>query len=171
MENKPVSNIVAGAIISGLIIVYSVVLYFTGMQANQALGWVSYGILVGGVAYFVNAFGKANKNKLTFGNLFAYGFKVTAFTTVVFVIFMIIFNLVYPEFKEKIFEMTRQQLEQQGKLTEDQINTAVEMTKKIFIVGLIAGSIFLFALFGALGSLIGAAITKKAPPSPFDNPQ
>jgi Protein of unknown function (DUF4199) len=170
MEKKPISNIMAASIIAGLIIIYTIVLYFAGLQANQALGWVSYGILTIGIIFFVNAYGKAKQNQVGFGNLFAYGFKVTAFATLIFIAFLVIFNLIFPEFKEKIYEMIRQNMEQQGKLTEDQINTGVEMARKFFMVGLIGGTLFIFAFFGAVGALIGAAITKKNPPAtPFEN--
>ena len=172
MEKKPISHLIAGIIIAGLIIVYTIILYFSGMQSNQALGWVSYGILILGVIFFVQAFGKANGYHLTFGNLFAYGFKISAFSALIFIAFIVLFNFIFPEFKEKIFETARQNMETQGKYTEDQINTGMEMTRKFFTVFIIAGSLFFFALFGAIGSLIGAAITKKeVSESPFENVQ
>jgi len=172
MEKKTISHLTAGVIISGLIIIYTIVLYFSGMQSNQALGWISYGILILGVIYFVNAFGKANDFHLSFGNLFAYGFKVAAFAALIFIAFIVLFNLIFPEFKEKIFETARQNMESQGKLTEEQINSGVEITKKFFTVFIIAGSLFFFALFGAIGSLIGAAITKRdVTDTPFENVQ
>jgi uncharacterized membrane protein YciS (DUF1049 family) len=171
MEKKPISNIVAGSVIAGLIIVYSIIVYFAGLQANQALSYVTYAILVLGVVYFVNAYGKANDYRMSFGNLFAYGFKVTAFTALVFIAFLIIFNLIFPEFREKIFEMMRQNLEKQGKLTDEQIGSYVESMRKLFMVFIIAGTLFFFAIFGAIGGLIGAAVTKRNPPSsPFENP-
>jgi hypothetical protein len=134
------------------------------------MGWVSYAILIVGIMYFVQAFGKANNYHLTFGNLFAYGFKSAAFSALIVITFSVIFNLIFPEFKEKIFETARQNMEAAGKYTDDQINTGMEVTRKFFMVFIIAGSLFFFAIFGAIGSLIGAAITKKnVSDSPFEN--
>jgi Protein of unknown function (DUF4199) len=170
MEKKPISHFIAGVIVAGLIIIYTIILYFTGMQTNQAMGWVSYAILIVGIMYFVQAYGKANNYHLTFGNLFAYGFKSAAFSALIVIAFSVIFNLIFPEFKEKIFETARQNMEAQGKYTDDQINTGMEVTRKFFMVFIIAGSLFFFAIFGAIGSLIGAAITKKiVSESPFEN--
>jgi hypothetical protein len=39
----------------------------------------------------------------------------------------------------------------------------MEMFKRFFWVGLIAGIMFSFALLGAIGSLLGAALSKKNP--------
>jgi hypothetical protein len=36
------------------------------------------------------------------------------------------------------------------------------------MVGLLGGSVFMLVLIGTIGSLIGAAVTKKNPKTPFD---
>jgi len=48
-------------------------------------------------------------------------------------------------------------------LTPEQINAALEMTRKFFNVFLIGGTLIFYLLFGVLASLIGAAVTKKEP--------
>ena len=63
--------------------------------------------------------------------------------------------------------MARQQMEGQGR-SDEQINTALEVMKKGFWVFGILGVLFSYAIFGAIGSLIGAAITKKNPQTPFE---
>jgi uncharacterized membrane protein YciS (DUF1049 family) len=168
MQKKPISNIIAGLILCAILIIYSIFLNFTGLQTNQGLSWLTYLIFVAGVIYFVIAFGKANDSNVTFGNLFAYGFKVTAVVAIIFIVFEIVFNLIFPEFRDKIYEMMRQKFEEQGKLTDDQINTALDMTKKFFMVGLIAGSALFFSIFGVIAGLIGAAVAKKNPVT-FEN--
>jgi hypothetical protein len=172
MEKKPISHLIAGVIVAGLIIIYSIILYFTGMSTSQGMSYLSFAILIVGIIFFVRAYGNANNNHLSFGNLFAYGFKISAFTALVVVAFNIIFNLIFPEFKEKVFEMMRQNMESQGKLTEDQINSYVEGFKKYYNIIVIAGAVFMFAIFGAIGSVIGAAITKRdVSDTPFENVQ
>jgi uncharacterized membrane protein YciS (DUF1049 family) len=168
MNQKPISNIVAGLIIGAIVIIYSIILSFSGLQANQSLSWLTYLILIIGVIYFVIAYGKANNDNVTFGNLFAYGFKVTAVVAILFIVFEILFNLLFPEFREKMYDLMRQKFAEQGKLSEDQINTAIEMTKKFFMIGLIAGSAIFFSLFGVIAGLIGAAMAKKNPVA-FEN--
>ena len=53
-------------------------------------------------------------------------------------------------------------------MRDDQIEKAIEITKKFFWVGVIGGSMLFLIIIGAIGSLIGAGITKKQPRSPFD---
>ena len=43
------------------------------------------------------------------------------------------------------------------------------MMKKFTPIGLFAGSVIFDAIIGAIGALIGAAVTKKKPQDPFGN--
>jgi hypothetical protein len=167
-QTKPVSHVVAGLIIAAAVIVLSLVMNFSGNTANASGGWLTYCVIIGGLAYFVNRHGKETNYTSTFGNLFSFGFKATAVFTILFIVFLIIFNLLFPEFKEKAMEMARHNLEEQGKLTEDQIDQALQMTKKYFWIFAIGGTMLGFIIIGAIGSLIGAAITKKRPNNPFE---
>jgi len=73
---KPISHFVAGLIIAAILVIYSIILNFMNLSQNKGLGWLSYIILIGGLAFFVNQYGKAKDHQVTFGNLFSYGFKV-----------------------------------------------------------------------------------------------
>lgn len=167
-ESKPISHILAGAILGGILVVYSIILQFTGLWETQALGYLSYAILIGGLILFIHLHGKSRNNQVTFGNLFSYGFKATAIVILLMLVFVIVFNLAFPEFKEKIMETTRQKMEEDGKTTEDQIETAVNMIEKYYLLFAVIGTVIGMAILGAIGSLIGAAITKKKPVNPLD---
>lgn len=166
-EQKPVSHIVAGLIIAAIMIVYSIALNFMGLMQNRALGWIGYGILIVGLIVFINMYGKAKDHQVGFGGLFAYGFKATAIIALTLVVFLIAFFMIFPEFKDKIIESSRQAMEEQGKMTDDQIDQGLEMFSKNFMLFMIGGAVFMYILFGAIASLIGAAITKKKPVNPF----
>ena len=47
------------------------------------------------------------------------------------------------------------------KMTEEQINMALDMTRKYFNVFMVAGIVFGTLFIGAIFSLIGAAVAKK----------
>lgn len=166
-QKKPISHIVAGAIIAGILIIFSCVLYFTNSQAAGA-NWLQYLIIVAGLVLFINLYGKAMNNQVGFGNLFAYGFKTTAFLTLIMIAFMVIFFLAFPEVKEKMFDLTRQKMEERGNLTEDEIDKGLAVWRKMFWVFTIGGVLLVYAIVGAIGSAIGAAITKKKPINPMD---
>jgi hypothetical protein len=167
-EKKPVSHIVAGLTIAAILVVYSILLNYMDLSQNQSMGWLSYIILVGGLILFINLYGKAKNHQVTFGNLFSYGFKATAIITLIMIAFIIIFFLAFPEFKDKIVDAAREGMEKQGKMTDDQIDQGIEMFERNFILFSAGGALFMYLILGAIGSLIGAAITKKQPRNPFD---
>lgn len=167
-ENKPISHLVAGAILGAILVVYSLVIQFMGLMQNQALGYVSYVILIGGLVLFIHLYAKSQNNQVSFGGLFGYGFKATAIVILIMLVFVIGFNLAFPEFKEKIVEMSRQKMEEDGKSTDAEIETAMNMISKNYLLFAILGTILGMAILGAIGSLLGAAITKKKPVNPLD---
>lgn len=164
---KPISHLVAGLILAGILIIFSCAVYFAGLQ-NSMLNWLQYAIIVGGLIIFINLYGKAMNNQLSFGNLFSYGFKTTAFLALIVIAFFVIFFLAFPDIKEKGLEMARQRMEEQGKLTQDQIDQGMQLARKMFWPLTIGGIMLAYAIIGAIGSLIGAAVTKKRPINPMD---
>jgi hypothetical protein len=167
-ERKPISHITAGLIIAALLVIYSIVVNFMGLTQQKSLGLLQYALIIGGLTYFVTQWGKAHNYTLSFGNLFAYGFKATAVFTIINIVFLIIFFLVFPEMKEKTFEMARTQMENNPNVSEEQIDQGIDIARRFFWVGLVGGTMFFMILIGAIGSLIGAAVTKKRPNNPFD---
>jgi hypothetical protein len=167
-ERKPITHVTAGLIMAALLVVYSIIIQFMGLTQQRSLGLLQYALIMVGLIYFINQYGKAHNYTLSFGNLFAFGFKATAVFTIINIVFLILFFLIFPDMKEKTFEIARQQMEDNPKLTEDQIEQGLDMARRFFWVGLIGGTMFFMILIGALGSLIGAAVTKKRPNTPFD---
>ena len=167
-QKKPINHIVAGLIIGLVLIAYSCALYFTNVQQTGIYGWLPIIFILIGLIVFVNLYGKALNNEVTFGNLFAYGFKTTAFLTLVVIAFTVVFFLLFPEIKEKGLESVRQRMEEKGNLTPDEIDKQIEGLKKSFWVFTIGGILLIYAIIGAVGSLIGAAIAPKKPVNPVD---
>lgn len=168
MEKK-VSHITAGLIIAGLLIVYSMVLTFSEQYANRSLGFLSLLILVVGLVYFIMQYGKSVDHSATFGQLFGFGFKTTAVATIIVIVFQVLFFLIFPEYRDKMEEVSREQMYKQG-LKDQQVDQAIDMTRRFFWTFLIAGTLVSNLFVGAIGSLIGAGITKKTPQSPFQQP-
>lgn len=166
-EKKSISHFTAGLIISGLLIIYSMFLTFMDLTGNQALGYISMLILLAGVIYFITQYGKSVDYTASFGKLFAYGFKATAVATIVVIAFQVLFFMIFPEYKDKMLDISREQMLKQGNLSDAQIDSALEMVKKFFWPGLIGGVLFFNLFSGAIASLIGAGITKKVPTTPF----
>lgn len=169
MEQKVTSHVVKGLILSLILIVYGLALYFTDSLMNKGLGMIQYLIIIGGIIWGCIDYAKQKAGDVTFGNVFGYGFKIAAVITVILVIYSVLsMNYLFPDMKEKMLEISRQQIEQNNKLSEAQIDSMMEMTKKYFTPFMIGGMILAFLFMGVIGGLLGAVLAKKNPQTPFN---
>lgn len=167
-SKKPISHLIAGLIIGAIIIIFSMTIRFLGLEEVRGIQWINILIIIAGLILFINLYGKAMNNQVTFGNLFGYGFKSTAVFILVIILFTVIFLLMFPDIKEKGFETARNRMSEKGDLTGDEIDRRMELVRRMFWVFTIGGLLLVNAVVGAIGSLIGAAITKKKPVNPVD---
>jgi hypothetical protein len=172
MDKQITSHIVKGAILGGISILFSIIIYVFNLYTTQWLSWLSYAILIGGIIYGNVMFANQNGNNVTFGNIFAHGFKTTAVTIVITVLYTVLaLYVLFPDMVDKIIDLSRVEMEKNPKLTDEMIDQAITMTKKLFLPFAIAGAIFGTGFLGAIGSLIGAAVAKKKPVDPFSDIQ
>jgi hypothetical protein len=160
---QPTSTVTKGLTIALLLIVSSIAIYFTDVEMNSPLRWLVYCIYLAGVIFSIIQYGKQINHNATFGNYFAHGFKVSATVTAIMVLYIIIFVMIFPDFKEKAIDEARKAIDQKGNISEDQKAQAMEMTKKLFMVFLVGGTLIYNLIVGVISSLIGAAVTKKNP--------
>jgi p-aminobenzoyl-glutamate transporter AbgT len=125
--------------------------------------WIDRIVAIGGLILFINLYAKSVDNNVSFGNLFAYGFKATAVFTLVLVAFVVITNLVSPELKEKGFELAREEMLKNKNTNEADVDKLMEGMRKYFWAIAIGGTILGNIILGCIGSLLGAAVTKKNP--------
>lgn len=172
MEQKKKSHIIKGVIIGLVLIIYTTSLYLTGQMMNQGLGYVSYLILIIGLIWSGVSFSKENNANVTFGNVFAHAFKTNAIVTLLVILWSFLsIKLIFPSMEDQMMDYTKKQLEKQPNISDDQINQSLEMMRKGFMVIMIGGAILGYAVLGAIGSLIAAAVAKKNPQTPFAQPQ
>ena len=162
MQQKVTPTTVKGFIIGLIMIVISIIASFMELQSNGYFQWLGYGIFLVGVILSISHYGKQINYNSTFGNYFAHGFKVSALVTLMMIVFLVVFMTVFPEFKEKAMEEAKKGMAEKN-LSEDQVEQALNMTKKFFMVFLIGGALLGYLIVGAIASVIGAAITKKDP--------
>lgn len=164
MEKKITPPWMKGLIISLILIVFSLVLYFTGQSQNKSLGWIQFVLIIAGLIWACTDFAKQKEGNVTFGNVFGHGFKTTAAIVVIFVLYTVVsVKFLFPEMVDQAMEQARKEMESKGSLSDEQINQGLGMVKKFFIPFAIGGIILMFAIVGAIGSLIGAAVAKKNP--------
>ncbi|SIN85761.1 DUF4199 domain-containing protein [Chitinophaga niabensis] len=159
MENK--NHITYGLIGTAICVVLFLSQWFAKVAPdNAAFKWGS--VLILGIIIILSCinFSKINGGDVTFGQVFANGFKTTAVITVLFTLVYIIFYLLVPSYKESMIEFsTKQQLD--AGATADQVAAGREWMEKYFLVVAVGGIVFLDLLIGVVASLIGAAIVKR----------
>ncbi len=163
MEKKVTSHLAKGVVISMILIILSLVIYLMELYRMQWLQYVGFLILFAGIIVSVMIFGKENAYNKSFGNLFAHGFKITALVTVIMIAFTFLSDFLFPEAKEKIIEISREQALENAKGNEEQVEVGMKMFEKYYTLFIMIGIIFWYMLIGVIASLIGAAITKKNP--------
>jgi H+/Cl- antiporter ClcA len=169
MENKIMSHKTKGLLIALIIIVIGIAGYFGGFAYQNWFGWLSYCVLIIAVIWGCVYYAQQLDGRVSFGNIFVHGFKMSIVITLILLLYTVIaVTLLFPEMKEKGMEIARQRLEEQGKMTSEQIDQALGMVKNFFWPITIGTIILGNLIFGCIGSLIGAAVAKKKPINPLD---
>lgn len=151
-------------------IVLGLILHVTGQSFQTWSQYVTYIPLLAGLILNAQAFAKANNHFVTFGNVFSSGFKACAIVTLIMLAWGVISLYIFPDMREKAMEIAEKSMAQRG-MSDEQIQEALEMTKKFFIPFMMGGILFSTMFYGAILSLIAAAIPKKMGnnQTPFDN--
>jgi hypothetical protein len=172
MEQKVASPILKGVIITLLLIVYGLIIYFTGQMENKTISYLQYIILLGGIIWSCISYAKQMNGNVTFGNVFAHGFKTTAVIAALLAVYTFIaVKFLFPDMIDKSLDMAKKQMESKGNLSDEQMQQGLDMVRKFFIPIAIGGILVMFAIIGAVASLIGAAVAKKNPQEPFAQQQ
>lgn len=167
MNKKPLSPGAAGLVIAGLAVVFALLANFLGGSNEAGLGIFQYLIIIIMLIVLIHQFGKRSNYHKTFGELFGYGFKATAIYTLIFICFLVIYLLLNPDIKQKSLDAARIEMEKKGNTTAD-IDKAMAIANDYFYIGVGGMTMFFLVLVGTIGSLIGAAVTKKIPYQPVD---
>ncbi len=115
MEKEITSHIVKGVIITLILIVFGLVTYFTGTYMNKAIQYIQYVILFGGIIWSCIMYANQLNNHVTFGNIFAHGFKTTAVIMALLCVYTFIsLKFIFPEMQDKIFLEARKNMEAAG---------------------------------------------------------
>lgn len=168
MEKKVTSPVVKGLIISLLLIVFALITYFTDQMENKALSYVQYIILGGGLIWACISYANEKDNYVTYGNVFAHGFKATALISAIMAVYVFLaFKVLFPDMIEKALDIARKQMEEKQNLSEDDIEKGLEFSRKYMTPIVVASTVFGLMFIGTIFSLIGAAVAKKKPVTPF----
>ncbi len=154
-----------GLVSAVLIIIYTVVLYMTGLFKTPSLSWISFLLLLIGIFMALREFKSLNAGYMSFSEGLGVGTLMSAVTGLIGSIFSYIYtNFIDTTIMQQMSDLQREQMESQG-LSSEQIDQAMEMATKftspgmIFIFGIIG-----YVFFGFIFSLIVSAIVKNTKP-------
>ncbi|MFO0415336.1 MAG: DUF4199 domain-containing protein [Bacteroidota bacterium] len=162
MENKITSHITKGVVIGSVMVTLGFAFQMMDIY-DKWVQWLTMGIYFAALIWSCIFFSKQMNADVSFGQVFSHGFKTVAIVTLISIASFVISYFIFPEIKEKAMEMARQDMAKDERLTQEMIDQAISWTDKFYLVFGIIGSLFGFALTGAIASLIGAAVAKKNP--------
>jgi hypothetical protein len=168
-ETKIMSPQIKGLLIALVVIILHIAGYFTGLGFTTTwYNWVVNLVLLAAIIFACVHFANQKEGFVTFGNVFLHGFKISAVVTIIMLVYTLLaFTVLFPDMKEKIFEMQAAQMEKQG-MDEDKMEQATSAMKNFFWPITIGVTIFGTLIWGAIASLIGAAVAKKKKFNPLD---
>lgn len=110
---------------------------------------------------------KLNEGFISFGECLKIGVTICLIAGLIYGIFSVVFNMIFPEFMEEILKKTKQvMLQQNPTLTTAQLDMAMSMTKKFMSPALMVPvTVAMYSFIGLIYSLIIGAFVKN------DNPQ
>ena len=167
-ENKIMSPQLKGLLIALIVIILGIAGYFSEIGFSTWYNWVVNAIMFAAIIIACVHFANQKQGYVTFGNVFLHGFKITAVVAIIVLVYTLLaFTVLFPDMKEKIFEMQQAQMEKRG-LDDDKLEQGMTMMKKYFMIFLVIGVIFGTLIWGSIASLIGAAVAKKKKFNPLD---
>jgi hypothetical protein len=169
MEEKSASiwksSLTNGIYLAIALILVSVVFYVTGSPFSKVGQYISYPIMIGGIILGQLAYKKALGGTLTYGQAVGVGVLTMVFASLISGIYTyLLYAVIDPSLQEQLRIFTEEQIIQQGKVPEEQLEMAVNMAAKfqtppiMFAMAVVGG-----AFIGTIISLITAIFIKKNP--------
>ncbi|PVX46793.1 uncharacterized protein DUF4199 [Flavobacterium sp. 103] len=180
MENNvsPAKSGVLYGVLFGVIMVLEfVIMYLVGMKSliNTSVGTIvnisNYMLLpilfiyIGCTNYKKNI----NNGFITLSESLKTGISITFIAALIYAVFNIIFNFIFPEFIDEMIAITKEgMLAKNPNMTGEQIEMGLSMVKKFmnpFIV--LPVTLAMYSFFGLIYSLIVGVVLKKEKPQSF----
>lgn len=169
-ENKVTSHLTKGLIISLILVVLDLISGFAKFKFEDWFTYIPTIILAAALIWACISYANQMNNRVTFGNVFAHGFKTSAVVACIMIVYTLLsIFVIFPETKDMALEKAREKMEENPDLPEDAVEQGIEMTRRLFVPFAIGASLIGTLIVGVLASVLGAAFAKKNPPTPFQN--
>lgn len=159
MPAKETSHLSSGLNIAVILIVFSVILHFTNTYQDKMLNMLFYPIVILSMVLFCYIYGKKQKDKVSFNQIFSYGFKTICTTTLIMILWNILsMKYLFPEHTAQV--MVQQAKEMQAQDSHIRANP-FEPFQQHFYTFTMSSTLLMFAITGLVGALLGAALGKR----------
>lgn len=158
-------------LITGLaLIVFSTVLYVLELTTNPWLGALLYAFLLAGLIAGMLEYRTANGGYIGYGEAVGLGALLSAVAGMLSTAFSVFYTtIIDPTFQERLFEQMRDKMEEDGNMSDEQIDQMIEMSQKFQSPGLqFVFGLFWLILIGTILSLIVAAFIRRNKTNPFE---
>ena len=162
MNTRTQTHIAYGFVTALAMIIVGSILQVAKLSQKPGIQYIPFLVMLVGIILNAQAYSKANNADITFGQAFGSSFKASSIIAIVFVIWSFIALMIWPEIYDQAIEKVQLDMEKKH-MSEEQMDMTVNMTKKYFKPFMAAGALFGTLFFGAVYSLIAAAIAKKNP--------
>jgi hypothetical protein len=168
VKNNPTKVATKWALIStvtGIIITYA--FEFLAIDPNSSAKYLSYVPFIAFLFLAQKEFKEELGGYISFGDAFSTGFRYSLFTGLLMALFTFVYlQWLSPDMMDKVTEQALNEMEKKN-TPDEQVETTAKMMKEYGPIFGAFGIAIGYAIFGAIISLIGAAIFKKER-SPYD---
>lgn len=158
-----------GAIIGLILVVYSVLLYLTGLTFNKKMGIIQYIVLFAGIYLGTKAYrDKALGGFINYGRALVFGLIISVFVGIITVFFnFIMLRYIDPGLIDKYMAVMEETFQNSRFIPADQMDEMLERSREsMTAIWSLPVGVLAFSLFGFVFSLITSAFLKKNP-NPF----
>lgn len=169
MEEKSASvwksTLLSGVYLAIALILLSVIFYVMGDPFSKVSQYITYPIMIAGVIWGQISYKNVLGGTMTYGQALGAGVLTLVFASFISGIYtFLLYQVIDPSLQEQLRIFTEEQIIQQGKVPEEQIEMAVNMATKFQKpIIMFAMAIFGGAFMGLIISLITSIFTKKNP--------
>jgi len=159
------SALTTGVYLGIVFILASVVFYVMGNPFSKVAQYISYPIMIAGIAMAQISYKKTLGGEMTYGQAFGVGVLAMVFASLISGIYTyLLYEFIDPSLQEQLRIFTEEEIIKKGQVSEEQLEMVVNMATKfqkpivMFAMAIVGG-----AFMGAIISLITAIFTKKNP--------
>jgi hypothetical protein len=177
ISNSPKKTHMQFGVLFGVIMVLEfVITYIIGLEkladssASMIMNTLNYFILPVLFIYLgCNNYKTANHGFVSFSECLKMGVSITVIAALIYTVFYIVFNMIFPDFTDQVLAMSRSEiLKKSPDMTSEQLEMSMSMVKKFTSPYIIAPfTLVMYAFIGLIYSLIIGAILKKDKPVSF----